>query len=352
MADLGARAFTLLTVQSLDTLEMADLLRARALALLALAEAEGRPPDAGMEALLAFSLGYAADAARAAGGLPADDPVRLYVTEQTAALVAAAEREGAAPLTRYLALLSLAAKGDRRTWGAFEEKQFSAQGFSLPVLRAAAALHSFEMNASVGTATLYATLDAFPGSRPATPIPKEVSPDGPREWSDALIGQFVETVRHRLKLDQAALVRNFESGVGRACGTPTGALWDSDICRAWYRGFFYSGLYALGHSYLDELSDPGSTQQFAAYLQGSPPGPGAQFARWYADMSSVLSGQPPGQAQFDDLATLTWFGQPVVERTATTVVYQQWDAEAAIRFRRSAPASRSGWMGGRRTSIT
>ena len=101
MAALGARAFTLLTVQSLDTLEMADLLRARALALLALAEAEGRPPDAGMEALLAFSLGYAADAARAAGGLPADDPVRLYVTDQTAALVAAAEREGAAPLTRY-----------------------------------------------------------------------------------------------------------------------------------------------------------------------------------------------------------------------------------------------------------
>ena len=34
----------------------------------------------------------------------------------------------------------------------------------------------------------------------------------------------------------------------------------------------------------------------------------------------------PGQPQLDDLVKLTWFGHPVVERTASTLIYQPWDA--------------------------
>ena len=221
-AALEARAFVLLSVQSLDTLEMADLLRARALALLALAEARGRQPDAADEALLAFSLDYAADAARIASVLPDEDPVRLYVTGKTPELVRAAELPGAGPIVRFLALMSLGSAGDRAAWEAFEQKQFASAGFSLPVLRAAARLRNFEMNASLGNATLYATLAALPGARAVADSASSRS-NAP-EWSEKLVRQFVAAVSSELHLERAALLRNFESALARECRAPRGSF--------------------------------------------------------------------------------------------------------------------------------
>lgn len=328
-----ARSYVLLSVQSLDTLEMADLLRARALALMAIAEAEGSAPEPRDEALLAGALGYAGAAKRRGENLPIDDPIRLYVTDQTAALRAAAEKPEASPLARYLALLSTAARGDAPGWNSLAKRILGGQSFSLPVLGAAIRLHSFEMNASLGTAVLYASLASVRGVQTRNER-DEASPDATSDLTETIIRAFIEHVRQQLHMDQAAVVRDFETALQTRCAAaPESAPWDSETCRAWHRGFFYAGLYALGHRYLDELGTVDATKDFAAYLQGSPEGPGVQFARWYADMSSVLSGEPVGARQFEDLSKLTWFGRPVIERTARVLIdrYQPGrDASADI----------------------
>ncbi len=314
-AALAAHAFVLLSVESLDTLEMADLIRAKALALLALTEALGRPPDTADEALLAATMGYAEDARRLGALLAPDDVVRLFAEERTAALVARAEAPDAAPLTRYLALLSLAARGNRIAWEAFQEKQFATEGFSLPVLRAAAALHSFELNASIGTATLYASLRELKGQheqREPDPSPPAASPAG--AFGDALVQHLVQYVRETWNVQSAGLVRDFESTLSTSCKAAGGPLWDADACESWHRGFFYSGLHTLGIRYLDELGSVEGARDLATYLQGSPPGPAAQFARWYGHLSEILSGHPATEREFEDLAALTALGAPAVER--------------------------------------
>jgi len=312
-ASAAAHAYVGLAVEGLDVLEMADLVRGRLLAFLALAEAQGLAPDPSDEALTAFSLGYSADAAKIAAALPPDDPVRLYVERRTDDLARVARDPAASRRIRYLALLSLASRGKTGPWQDLQEYAFAEEAQSPAVLRAAAALHSFEVNASLGSAVLYATLGALEGPGPAAPPQPAEEP--PRDLTDAFFREIVEELRQSLHASPAQLTRRFEGDLVKACPAARGVLWDADTCRSWYRGFYYSGLYAAGRRYLDELGDPGATREFAAYLQGSPPGPGEQFARWYSDMSSVASGRPVGDAQFDDLINVTWFGSPVLERT-------------------------------------
>jgi len=75
----AARAASLLAVQTYDTFDLADPLRARALALLAIAKSLDADCCADTEALLAYVLGYQAEAKQLAASLP-NGFVREYVT--------------------------------------------------------------------------------------------------------------------------------------------------------------------------------------------------------------------------------------------------------------------------------
>jgi hypothetical protein len=309
----AAHAYVALTLEGLDELEMADLVQGRLLAFLALAEAQDVRPDPSDDALAAFSMGYASDALRIATSLEPNDPARLYVERRTDDLVRAARSPGSPRRVRYLALLSLASRGNATPWSELAQYAFADESESLAVLRAAAALRSFEINASLGPAVMYSTLEAMQGPTPASAGRPAEEP--PRDLTDAVFRQIAEAIRERIHASPAQLARRFEGDLARTCPATRSGLWDADTCRSWYRGFFYSGLYAAGRRYLDELGSVPATREFATYLQGSPPGPGEQFARWYSDMSSVASGQPLGDAQFEDLVNVTWFGSPVLSRT-------------------------------------
>ncbi|HWZ86919.1 MAG TPA: hypothetical protein VN032_12000, partial [Thermoanaerobaculia bacterium] len=331
LAALAGRAFTQLSVMSLDTLELADLLRARALALLTLAGALGRVPDTADEALLASSLGYGPDAILIARSLPVDAPARLFVEGRRAALVATAERSGADRQTRYLALLSLASRRDTAAWSRFQEAQFGHEGFSLPVLRAAADVHSFEMDSGLGGATIYAAVEDLSGL-PSVPA-AEAEPAQPFGLAKEVVDRFIGLVRERQRIQSAGLVRQFESSLAKASAGVPGPLWDSHAIRAWHRGFFYSGMHILGRRYLDQLGTVDGTRDFAAYLQGSPEGPASQFAQWYGDLASVLSGGQVSDRHFDDLVTLTALGSASVHRMSNELreaLYRGREASAIV----------------------
>jgi hypothetical protein len=312
-ASAAAHAYVALVVEGLDTLEMADLVRGRLLAFLTLAEAQGRSPDPADEALSAFTLGYTGDAVKIAGQLAAGDPVRLYVERRTDELARLAKDRGASRRTHYLALLSLASQAKTKPWAELQEYLFADEAQSLAILRTAAAVRSFEVDASLGSALLYATIEAM--ERPNVASAPQAVEAPSRDLTEALFREIADNIRQRIHASPAQLTRRFESDLEHSCPSTRSGLWDSDTCRSWYRGFFYSGLYAVGRRYLDELASVPATREFASFLQGSPPGPGEQFSRWYSDMSSVASGRPVGDAQFDDLVNVTWFGRPVLERT-------------------------------------
>lgn len=339
LAALAAQAYVLLSLQGLDTFEMADLLRGRALALLALSEALGSSPDPADEALLAESLGYRPDAIRIASVLPVADPVRRFVSGKPQLLVDAAGRDGADRQTRYLALLALGERRDRQAWLEFQEAQFGHEGFSLPVLRAAAALQSFEMDAALGGATIYAALANLAGpsavqaaAEPAT------EPEEPGGLTQQLVEKFIGRIRKERRLESAGLVRAFESSLATESAAAHGPLWDTHALRAWHRGSFYSGLHILGRRYLDQLSTVEGTRELAAYLQDSPEGPAAQFARWYGGLSSILSGGQVSDQHFDDLVGLNALGGPAVQRAAQELrsVYYQGTSSSAVLAERVA----------------
>jgi hypothetical protein len=317
LAALAARAYLVLSIQSLDELEMADLFRARALALSALAEGLGRAPDPSDEALLACVLDYRPDAVRIAAALPANNDVRMYAESRTADLARAARAVRSDRRTRYLALLSLASRHEREAWMKFQEEQFASEGFSLPVLNAAVRLNDFGMDSYVGGATVYAALENLTGP-PGVERREGVAVPAFRLVREVL-EQFIGAVRQEEHVESAGLIRHFEEELAKASRGIRGPLWDEHSVRAWHRSGFYSGLYLVGRFNLDSLGSVEGTKEFAAYLQGSPPGPAAQFAQWYGDLSALLSGGKVTDRHFDDLVDLTALGSPSVQRMVEVV---------------------------------
>ena len=336
LAALAGRAFVVLCLQGLDTLDMADLLRARALALLALAGALGAAADPSNEAILASCAGYGPDGIRIARALPEDDPVRLYVEGRTSALVEAARKNDANRRTRYLALLSLGSRRDEVAWSKFLDASFGDEGFSLPVLRAASNLGSFGVNSGLGTATIYAALMDLEGPPKSPTVTLDPELAERFAFAQEVVEKFVGVVRRSQKLESAGLVRQFEASLAKASSQARGPLWDAHAARAWHRGAFYSGLQLVGWYYLDQQGTVEGTREFAQYLQGSPEGPASQFAQWYGDVSAMLLGGRVTDRHFDDLITLTDLGSLSVRRLAPelrSTYYKRRDASGLIAAR-------------------
>lgn len=98
----AATALTYLALQVSDRFDLADPIRARALATLALAERAASGPGEHIRALLAWHMGYMAEARGLAAGLPEDSVFRAFVESDLATLERVATSEGSAPSARFL----------------------------------------------------------------------------------------------------------------------------------------------------------------------------------------------------------------------------------------------------------
>jgi hypothetical protein len=111
----AAHCFARLAFQMPDRLELAPLIPARALALLAATRA--RDAHAGVEeVLLAHALGYTRHAETVAAGLPADAPLRAFEALDERALSQMASKPGASEEVRYFAVKRATSGGDLARW--------------------------------------------------------------------------------------------------------------------------------------------------------------------------------------------------------------------------------------------
>lgn len=319
---LATRSLTLLTLQGFDLLETGDRLPARALAVLALTKALTAARCLHEECLLAFRMDYSRHSIELSSQLPDTDPVRLFVTEENAALKDAAEREGAPPEARYLYLLKATELGDAEGLLTWIRGALRKNALALPVAKACVESRRFALIEEYSTllprlvvldlaresgdtpdfAEVLSALDSFAGSG---------STDA---WSvrlDNVIWKMLEV----FSASRSTLTERFESDVRTLATQLSGPFLDADIFDAYYRGYFYSALYVLGLHYLDSLSSEAAAERFANTLGGTSTGIGADLQRWYSILVRSKQGKGDPASLVAEMETRSRFGAPPFFRT-------------------------------------
>ncbi len=286
LLDLASLAFVTLQVGTLDVLEMGDVVGGRAFALLALAEAANKTRFPAREALLAYALGYPGEARPFAKDLPHSEAIRPFLLMADDELKAAAEGPAASPVARYLYALRLAPKAnvaDVLGW----LKSHGAPRAEDPAVIAAA----------------FRARDVFD---------HEV-----RLASTLMMAGWAEAGGKEEKPGTGVLAA-FERSLG-AREREKGRFFDDAVAAARTRAIFYSGLDLVGSFYLDSLSSGPAAKGFVEYLTGAEPGPGADFRRWYGNLTAEKNGTIKADRLVDDLTELHFLGQFALRRIGNRV---------------------------------
>jgi len=313
---LAAQAQLALCLQSYDTLGIADALPARVLALLAMHTAVGGPELTREHALLAGVLGYAREARELAKNLPADDPARAFIEGNEASLRHAAQLPNAAAETRYFLLHHLAHKGQIVAALEFQAKYFPSLGSELPWFGALLASRYFATTEMTASALPYATLVLLESNAPDKDLLPAIIVGGSTPEEEAALKLAVDALRDRHHISGEALIAPFEKALDARAAEQSGPLFGADMLRAFYRGYFYSGLDRLGRHYLDSLSWLDATVAFAMSLDTASSGPGAEFKRWYIDIAKVKVGASGNEPLLADLEGLKQLGSAALERSS------------------------------------
>jgi tetratricopeptide (TPR) repeat protein len=257
----GAHALAALALQLHDSFGTNAGLKARALALVTLARAEGTLARAD-EVLVAAALGYRGAAAQLAEALPEGDAVRAFALRDDARLV-----EMTSPGARRLALRRQVERRNGLEARSWVVKHLGAEGLELHVIGARLELASFDDRGRVARAT--------PGLL-ALHAKRELSPAG-SEAHQALSGRDMEAALAALGPDEhpwatletaiAALPPAAELGPLLA-GPPGG----EDLLRASYRSLAHDAVAVLGIWTLGQQASAPQADALIAELasQGAP----------------------------------------------------------------------------------
>jgi hypothetical protein len=292
----AARSWSRLTFQMPDRLGLAPLIPARALAVLALARSRDAHAGVAEEALLAHALGYTRHAASLAGALPADSPVRAFVTADSNAIAAAASRADATEEARYLAVRHATARGELATWSQARERY----------------LHGNDSVAVVAT-----------GLEMDLPQQVEVYDRGIE-----LLKALPRAIVRELARLPNSMPPNFEanlefaSNLKRASAAADGPLWDGAAIGAYYEAAYYSSmgegyspqLYAGAGGQIAYISNEFWRTRAAPDPRGDPRGSGLvlRWVRWR------FQEDPPGDLQaFAEMrALMRWLDTRPTHRAA------------------------------------
>ncbi len=286
LLDLASLALVTMELRTVDSLEMGDAVGGRAFALLALAEATTKKRLPAREALLAYALGYAGEAKRFAPELPQAEPIRPFLLGADDELRAGAEGAAASPVARYLYALRLAPKADSADVFAWLGTHGAPRGGDPAAIAAALRARDSFDHALHLNATLMMAGWAEAGGKGEKPGP--------------------------------GFLASFERALA-AQGPHKGRFFDDAVSVAYTRALFYSGLFGVGSFYLDSLGSGPAAQEFAGYLEGAEPGPGADFRRWYGNLAAEKNGTIKADRLADDLTELHFLGQGALRRTGDRV---------------------------------
>ncbi len=213
----AARCLARLAFQMTDPLEVAPLIPARALALLAMTRARDGRAGVEEETLLAHALGYTRHAEALARTLPAGSPLRLFEGLENEALWQIASKAGSSEEVRYLALKRVATEGDLARWREARARFFSGDSSSAVIATGA-----------------------------GLPLPKQVEVSEKREM---LAEALPRAVLRELAVGQTsardedvASPSEFDAQLARAAAAANGPLWDGAALSAYYEAVYDAAL--------------------------------------------------------------------------------------------------------------
>jgi len=336
----ATRGLVTLSVQALDDTETADRLYAKALAFLAMTKVLTGYTCVREESLLAYTMGYSEPAQTLAQELHESDMVRVYVNHDDARLETVVNQQGVNPESKYFLLMRRAIlggeMGDVLPFVNWVTDAFPNRWLSLPILKTSLDLKVFSNNPAlreglpwlivanvIQDSALQTNADASEGAGLRDTL-RQLLTDGGERYEENGLRNTIEGIQQALNADAAqaqaegnasvVLANRFDAEVESLCAKCTGPFLDSQVCDAYYRGYFYSAMYHAGLHYLNTLAPTGAEQAYGELLGKATGRSGAAFRRWYRAMAASQAGRISSEALSDTLARQGDLGAPVVLR--------------------------------------
>lgn len=293
LARRTTQALTLLTLQAVDEVGVGESIPARAFAALALTRAFSRDSLDRDEALLADVMGYHAFAESRAARLPANDPVRAFVTRDDSTLSRIARRAVTLEAP-FFHLVRLARSRELEAWRAWAVHRFGeSYAQALPVLSTGLWCRKFE--AHIPSAVT--TLDAL---------------------SQTLVTQGFKSPGLLAKIQGRAageLIDEFERAIAVPRPEVVGPFLDATLLQAYDRALFYTSFERIGHHLRESLSSTEATQWFSrAATPKSDNAVARAFHAWYLHLAEAKSGRADPADLMGDLGPRSPLGaQPALD---------------------------------------
>jgi hypothetical protein len=302
----GARASALLSRQVFDWIDGSDKLKAKALALWAMAEGLTQARLDREEALLADAFEFLPHAQKLTAALPTADRLRIWLAGDFERLGAVPPAETRTPEQRFFHLQGIARKRDAGLWREFSIVCLRDAGSELPVLKSGLELADFD---------LYAVLP----KQMIIQVMKESLGNSPRE-NESL----------------ASVVQRFESEWPRRAVDYPGPFLGFGEADSFYRSYFYSALWAQARHYLENLHSYEAAAEFLRQLPEAPSGMAADFRRCLSDILDSRTGADNSSRLLADIGEIRTFnGYPLYQ------AYRQFCARLPYADPRALQAARA-----------
>jgi tetratricopeptide (TPR) repeat protein len=270
----------------IDYLEFGDLVAAKGLAALALAQAVTGDPMTRAEAILAFGMDYPGHAEGRAQLLPESDPLRHFLLKENTRLERVALEPNASIEARYLWLLRLGQGKDEGKWAATWEQLSEGLPKEPSLLKTGLELDDFGKGPSLATSLLEMVLGA-------SGAPDDNSMSENIDW--------IETRWHQSS-------KRYQ-----------GPFADTRLVSAVDRSMFFSGLHVIGIHLLDRLASIRAARDFCLELGTGGTGTAADFRRWYTNLVASEEGTGGAAPLCEDATAVSTLGIPARRRSIVSL---------------------------------
>lgn len=310
---LAASVLVRLSFVTLDDVAVADDLKAKALALLVLAQTISGVDMAYEESLIAFAMGYKTHALRLARQLPDEDPWRLYIEHKDRRLLRAADAQTPGKGVGYLALLRAAELNDKERWGNLLDRSYVSGGMPVHLIATSYYFDDIDYRKFASTLMPHLIL-AQMVSEKDRPLMRTLLKTAAKTTGNFLFDTVIDQVYKRLDGDPTAYIDYFELWMNKPGGYTPGLFFDEADYREFYRGYFFSALYRLSRYFIDEYSSLEYAEKFAASLDSSRTEIAAQFKAWLTDLIEAQKNRPDLKKMTADIDRMGDFGAPPILR--------------------------------------
>jgi hypothetical protein len=276
-----------------------------------------------LEALLADALGYPRAAREAGSALPADDPVRAYVTRADVELAAMASG-GHDRLTRFLRLRRLARMHALRFETAWRGRAFQGEAFTVPVL--GARLEEPDIQTERAVSFAMPTLVALAAAERVGDTRARATADELAKWTDldsretvanpeVVFSRAVKKVQGDLGFTDATLLDTFEASVAQIGSGVSGVIFDAQLEKTYFGAAMGTALYRAGIHALDRWNALGAAKGLlASYAKGGG-GLGDDWRAWYGALVKAQDrSERAGGALWASVGILPNLGAPATLR--------------------------------------